>query len=743
MRADNRAPSRAARAAWPAAVGLVTALLALVPLVGSSDFYLRSDTTVQYAPTWFHLGEMVRSGAWPPTLDPDVWVGGNYAAEGLFGIYNPLNLLIWLGVSFAGDLGTAVLLVKVTTLVVLALGCYFLFREYAAAPWAAATVAVAIPWAGFTHYFDAGAFPAGLMAFAYTPWIWWAFRRTMRGSLNPFWAFLLGALAVTQGNPYGTLAVVVLGLGVLCEGLVTRNLAGVTRLAMTGACVAAFLPLVYLPLLETAEVAVRAERPFLSDTGRLSPDPWELLVAANPGFVPDMVCGNIDCELPTVYLCWFLVPLLPWLDFGALRHRVREYASAAVVAALYLAAMLGPSELWFFRWPIRVSGYFLLALAVPVAVMLSHGLRTDRKRLRLLVTGALVAATVGLGLGLGSEEYQGATATGAVLLAVLTLILAGGHAMRSWPPRTVAAVLLAGTSVVLLWQSLEFRENTNLRDWPVTTDVGTLQSRYGDLNGRVLQLADLGRYQDHEQTERSGAADRSFLPGSMFQPAGVEAVNSYSGMGFLSFQKYLCMHYEGSTDACGLERLWTPLAPGEPHLADLMKLDAVLVQSSQAAGFTPPTGWQVAPRGEEALLVERTRPKDYAGSRLAWASAGVSVQSARTIDDHHESVQLGTSGSGRLVFALLAWPGYEAELDGRPVEVTSNEAGLLTVELPRGAEGELELSYTPPGLTLSLWSAALGLVGAVVLGGWSRRRTTSSPDAGTLRARQSPVSPPG
>ena len=86
-------------------------------------------------------------------------------------------------------------------------------------------------------------------------------RRCLRGVINPFWAFLVGGLAVTQGNPYGTLAVVVIGFALLVEGAVGRATgAGVRTPGAAGLCVAACLPLVYLPLLETADLAVRSQR---------------------------------------------------------------------------------------------------------------------------------------------------------------------------------------------------------------------------------------------------------------------------------------------------------------------------------------------------------------------------------------------------------------------------------------------------------------------------------------------------
>ena len=44
---------------------------------------------------------------------------------------------------------------------------------------------------------------AGLLAFAYTPWVWWAFRRTLRGTMNPFLGFVVastGHVVVVQAS---------------------------------------------------------------------------------------------------------------------------------------------------------------------------------------------------------------------------------------------------------------------------------------------------------------------------------------------------------------------------------------------------------------------------------------------------------------------------------------------------------------------------------------------------------------
>ncbi len=93
--------------------------------------------------------------------------------------------------STASDLMTMMFLIKLVFLVVLALGTYFLCVEYGAQRWAAAALAVALPFGGFTLFWDAGSWASGLIAFAYTPWVWFVLRKVLRGTANPFWGFVL------------------------------------------------------------------------------------------------------------------------------------------------------------------------------------------------------------------------------------------------------------------------------------------------------------------------------------------------------------------------------------------------------------------------------------------------------------------------------------------------------------------------------------------------------------------------
>ena len=87
--------------------------------------------------------------------------------------------------SLVPNLLLGIIVVKGVALMALALGTWLVCRDHGAERWAAAVVSVALPVSGYTLYWDAGSWAAGLLAFAYAPWVWWSFRRVLRGAAEP------------------------------------------------------------------------------------------------------------------------------------------------------------------------------------------------------------------------------------------------------------------------------------------------------------------------------------------------------------------------------------------------------------------------------------------------------------------------------------------------------------------------------------------------------------------------------
>jgi hypothetical protein len=715
------APRRRRVPEWLVAIGVGALVWALgvIPQWRGEFFYYVGDQHEQFAPLWHLFGRQLRAGQWP-AMDPSGWVGGNYAAEALTGIWNPVNLLDFLLVSTFDNLSLAAFVVMVEFLGLLAMGVFLLARGYGAARWPAAVVAVALPVSGFTLWYEASGWPAGLMAFTWVTHFWWSAHRLTRGRLTPLVPFAFGFLAVTTGNPYGPLglAVVVAALGV--ELLLRRRWGRLVHLVVVGVCVGVVSLLVFLPLLGAGPVSSREQLAEVVNDTFLVPDLGDLLAASSPTYLPSITNWNgaLLESLPSTYLAWFVLPLLPWLRWDRLRRRARSLVSVFVVAAWYLLATLGPSNLWLFRWPVRLVEYLWLPVAVLFAVVLSAGLATTAVRARAVLSAAVVVAGYYLAWAVHPADLGRVHLAGLALVGGLTALAVLAGRRRGLP--ALGAVVVVGTACVLTFQTSVFPARPEGAPPPTQPayDLPSVAEGTSTYEGTVLQVAALAGVGTEQMR------DGEILFGNLPRATGASTVTSYSGIGFREFTAELCMDYRGATCPEAFDRVWQPAGPGfDVPLVDAMEVSTLVVQRSlrpDVAALEPPPGWRVALETPVRVVWVRDQPLDDEG-RVSWASSGTSVL-ADSATAQREEVRYRASEPGRLLFARLTWPGYTATVDGRPAEVVDGPAGLLAVEVPAG-EHSLVLEYRAPGLRAgALAAAAAALVVLVQSAVWWRGR---------------------
>ena len=720
------APARdRGRVMAPLLTCLFVAALAQVPVLRPGWFYFVDDAATQILPMWYHLGHQLRQGVWPPVLEPDLMMGGNLAAETLFGIWNPVNALVWLGVSYSTDIGIAGIVVRAVAFAVIALGCYLLCREHGAARWSASALATALPLTGPLLHFDAAKWPAALLAFVWVPYVWLLARRMNRGRTNAFWVFLVGALAVTAGNPYGLLGVSVVLAALLVECGAQRRWAAARRLALVSAAIAAVVPLVYLPLVRSAHMTWRTTSGGVDNSGTLAPHLADLLNLSAPTYVPEIP----EVGVPAVYFCWFAVPLAFWCDWSVLRRRSRELTAPVVIAVAYLLFALGPSEVWMFRWPLRVVHYGYLALAVLLAVVLTAGLRRDRLRTRATATAGVLLLSVYF-TAERAPDVVTLRRAGFVAVLIGLLVAAAVAAHRRFGTGPLVVVLQLGTALTFSLQCLWFVGGADLGQYFPTSPKQMRENFAGRYEGRVLQVADPVLNAPDPQRE----VWRDAVIGNGFLLSDVNSIGSYTGLGFRELSDALCMRYEGSACPDAYDALWHPPRGAVVPLADLLLLDTVVVQHSIVPQPAVARGWHLAERNSRVSVLRRDRPVAGAG-HLSWASPQLEVVSDVASGPRTEEVEVrrNAPGSGRLVFARTAWPGYAATWNGVEVPARAGPAGLLEVAVPEGSAGRLELSWTPPSMRLGLASAAGGALlaaGAGLQQITARRRETGASRGG-------------
>ncbi|SHN74174.1 hypothetical protein SAMN05660350_02168 [Geodermatophilus obscurus] len=717
-------------------VGLAVAVLTTIPFLQRHTFYYRGDNPESFVPLWHQFGERLRSGQWPP-MDPAGWSGGNYAAEAAYALWNPVQLLDYVLVSLFDDLAAAAAVVQIQFLALLGMGAYLLFREYGACRVAAVVVALGVPVMGFTLFYEASGWPAGLMAFTWVTWFWWAARRQSRGHLLPVVPFVFGALGMTTGNPYAALGMVVVLAGIAAELLARREHRRLGGLVLTGACVGATAALVFLPLVGTLPVTERQQVAMLANDTFLVPQLGDVAASSAPTYVPAILNwgGALVERLPSTYFLWFALPLLPWVRWHGWRRPDRPVTSALVAAAVFGVLALGPSNLWLFRWPIRLIEYLYLALAVVLALLLSAGLAGDRIRARTLTTVAVVAAGGYLSFAVRPDVVLMHVVAALVVLVLVLLAVAAFHRRG---PVLSAAVLVVGTALVVTYQSgqlpLPPPEQPDAADdadavvsLPTPVSITEVRERTSAYRGTVLQLA----------SRASPVTVPARPPGDLLfgnEPlmSGHESIVRYSGMGFAEFVDALCMDYRGQVCPEALDRALRPAGATGVPLVDLLRVQTLVIDArlfpGPAAG-PPPDGWSVAARDDLRTVWVRGPTVGYDG-RLSWVSPGVEVLSDAGTGVREE-VRFQAARPGTLVFARLTWPGYTATLDGRPVRVLDGPAGLLTVAVPAGRH-VLEVDFRSPGS--SVGAAALGVAALVTLGqsvvwavGGHRRRRRGGP----------------
>jgi hypothetical protein len=730
------------------AVGAVAVLVAAIPQWRGRLFYYVGDEHDQFAPLWHVFGQQLRSGHWP-VMDPAGWLGGNYAAEGLDGIWNPVNWANYVLVSWFSNLSMASFVVMAEFLGILAAGVFLLAREYGATRVPAVVVALAAPFAGFTLWYEAAGWPAGLMAFTWTAHFWWSARRHARGRINPLIPFLFGALTMTTGNPYGALGVVVVLVALSVELVIARAWRRLLSLVLVGASVAAVALLVFLPLLGVGDVSNRDTLASLANDTFLVPGVGDLLAGSSPTYLPAITnWGGAPLEtIPSTYLAWFVLPLLPWLRWrSALSRFGRGAVSLGVVSAFYLLATLGPSNLWLFRWPVRVVEYLYLAVFVAFAVLLSQGLARNHVRRRALGSAAVIAAGGYLAWAVRPAHHDAVHAVGLLVVAALAVT-----ALLAWRRRGIrlfGAVLVVGTVAVLALQTSTFPWARDLAAgepaaappvWP-PYDLSQVAAGEQTYRGTVLQLAKLDGVTTEQQRSGQllfGNIPRATLTGSR------ESVVSYSGIGFRAFQTALCTDYRGVFCPQAFDRLWAPAGDGvDEPLIDALRVSTLVVQRSlrpDVSTTLPPAGWHVAVDDPVRTVWVRDRP-DGDDGRVSWASAGVQVTGDMSSPER-ETVRYRAEGAGRLLFARLAWPGYTATVDGRAARLSQGPAGLVTVAVPAGDHRVL-LSYRAPGLRLGMIATCVGvglaLVQAVL---WWATRLRGRRRARPIRAPSNEAAP--
>lgn len=734
--ADLARPKGLGRALPVGSMLLFTLVGTLLPLVQTPTFYFWDDTAVAAAGVWQRIARSLLSGELP-FLQLDMWRGGNLAAEAATGMWNPLMVGLMILTYPIDDLAVAFTVAKVILFLVTAAGVYLLARSYGANPWLAAVAGSSYTFSGWLLFLDGTAWVNGTAATAILPWSWWAIRRAFVTEFRPggiVLAVLLGYMSASTGNPYAALGLALVYASMAVEAVVARRGRALAWLVGMGFTTLLLFLVAYLPFIYTSSSGARSASGLWNDEF-LAVNLSDLLGMSSPTHQPYItIFGNRPMVMPGTYLAWYVLPLVPWLRWRLLRERWRELTSVLCFGAIYLLLVLGPSQIWLFRWPARLLPFLYLAVIVVFASLASAGLHTEKPRSRF----ALTALAVFLGTWLAFSDdpvpwrWHG-------LVAVL--ILVGAAVIVRWGSGGVRGMLAMsiGSLVFLSAQLALHPMNSNTTDYRPPTSKSAMQERFADRDGVTVQIFTTGRLLSLYPPAEGW---QDFLTGNLPSLAGMDSTTAYSGIGFSKFDKALCATFTG--DACPelWNSLWRVPKGADRSLADLIRAENVVVLNGYVPKLEVPAGWVEESRTKVATVYHRVGATANPGGTISAWGTGVQVSADTRVGPVGE---VGTVSTGnektRITFARIAWPGYSLTVNGHRVRTTAGPAGLLTAELPRGlTNAHFALDFRPPGLRLGLALAAAGvllLVGLVALSAYGLRRR------GKLGPAASDVEPAG
>ncbi|MET9213532.1 MULTISPECIES: glycosyltransferase family protein [unclassified Nocardia] len=692
-------------------VGTIVGYLAV--LLADPRHYYLDDTESQYTGLWVGLGRSLRAGDFP-ALWPNQWMSGNNTMDDA-GLFNPVQLLIDVIAPSVDNMAVYATVVKLVFSILCALGVYRICLVYRAAPAWSAVAGVAFPLSGFFLFFDQASWMTALTGTAWMLLAWASAVRYTRGDGGPIPVFVFLYLTISTQYIFPAVEAVLMLFAIAVGELVARgDWRSVLRLTAVSACAGLAGLLTFLPSMLSAKVTWRGTAQINNDN--FLAVPWsESLNASLPTVSPAFTTwwGYIQ-PFPVTYVAWFLIPILAFVDWDRARRHWRELTTVALFTIMMLMWTAGPGTIGPLRWPARVLPMLAIGLLVLVCVLVGRFGTTANARARGIAAGVLIGLLwIRTASADPADWISHGVAAGFVAAAGAGVFWLARH-------RNTAAACVATIAVMFPIAFYQVGHALpNIMSYNLPTSRAEAKAAFPDLPGSTIQLADRALLQPGDKS--LDGAYGSLVFGNYAKSLELDYVNGYTPTGHFYFGELLCMRWDSSVCPDAYRRMFAPESTTGRTLVDLMLLDRVVLQKAlfpEAGNQPAPTGWHFVryPDHERYIWVlERDGGAVSTVNGRVSALRGVSATSL-TEADMSSTLRVSSADGGRIVFARLAWPGYRATLDGKPIPITNVAKSITAVDIPAGTDNAvLELTWRPPGWKIGAATAAAGLTGLAVL----------------------------
>lgn len=719
---DNLAPGRAALACMAIAL-----LIVVTAQLVFTDFFYIDDAQNQNLPFYREMGRLWLSGDWP-ILTTTVLLGGNILVDMVLSPFSPQTILTSLVAATTDSIRIPVFLIAWVNTSLVALGAY----------WLARTFAMRSKYALLFGFLSATA-PVYLYMFAASWWnlaaayAWFvvALAALLQFRLTPRVVTFIVAtvstcfLFLSQGTQYQLAWVLCYLIVMAMDFHSERNWRKTAHLLMIGTCT--FL-IVVIPVMSEYLVArdliIRVEG-FFSRNLHMMPSWGQMLNFFNPFYQGYMVWWGGYRTMPVAMGYAGIILLLP-LCFVRY-HPVRTLPSRLLPAFLVLAIILclSPTQIGPVTGPVRYLPLLGLVIALLLLLQLDRGRlvfnQHRRNRFLLLIGLSFIAQAFSAEdqiLDIGRIPFLALFLLLCALIYRLTLstLASGGTHIN--------VSLLAAVSFLAWLGMLQQNPTFAGGHWPAPTMGAPLKPELPAVRGYTVGLC---------ATEAPPKERLADLGTGQYLHFGIRSINGYSPVGhngLSRFFPYVTSHGYFNTEMT-LLRMSEPVrtAPGY-YVYDLFNVERIFACSKDVPYDVQirieNAGMIVEPSSLKGrLVIHPARPRTTEGS-LTYQGGGAPVRLAGVDGMRHEWFDVSPDDKPRtLIFARLYWPGYRATLDGRDLAVSNYRNTLVTVDLPAGSAGRLDLRYQPVSWQHTRWVLLAGLVLFGLSIGWvmTTRRT--------------------
>lgn len=677
----------------------------------NNRFFYIDDKVAEYIPKLLDIARIIKGGEFP-LLSTNLMNGGIYSAEYAEGIYNPIILGSSLLLDLFDDLALGSCVLTIVFQLIAFGGYYLLAVELGIRSGWAKIFALSVVLNCFFVYWYTTAWFNPVNGTAFLPYALWSSLVLARSiTLKTTTTFLISCfMTVSAGWPstllvmFGFLVLVLLDI-LLIEKDTRKFIANFLVYSGVGlVCSIPILPLIFSNEMFTRVSSTQNTSNFLAGTLK------GLFMFSFPSFKGFMHSwgGYEKLSFNTYYAAWYALPLLTMVNFKMIDIWKKYIWILLVFTIVGGISILGPEHFGPLRFPIRMLQYYhIFGLLLIMVLLETYGPSITKKRLFVSLSLFLFQAVLAFQVSPASIDT-----IFAYLILMVVLTISTFYIIKRKDGLKEAEFFILITTVLVLLSIYADEHHGRGTDW----NVPSVRSAYSSLNKDDGYILYNGGYLETQEQHSE------FRPSTIGLIWNDKIINGYSPLGNKFFREKIPISDHGNISSWEMKRkgeefFETDAATGL-ELLELMKVSRIIsFKNELGTNILEAVSDKWSFKEKKHTFVFDHQPYEFPG-HISWIDEGIEVLKVEKLKHSTEqySVRNSNPSQGRIVFARLWWPGYQATMNGKEIAIERYSGFLISVLVPGNSLGTMSLTFTPPGFYFAWPLSFIGLALVLLMG---------------------------